>query len=340
MSILSAAEQPQMPQWLVLTLLVWTLVSLAIGVLGRLFAAGVFRGERRLAADESPANFAMILLAGICVWIMIPALYSAATRGGAAAGTATMPSATTPVLRDPAELISLSAIASCAALVVLLAGNFLLRREGLTRLGVRVRGILPAVPLGLAGILFIMPLVTWVGALTIKLWERLGLTHEPKHEMLKILQDTDDRALARLLIFTAAVIAPLYEEVLFRGHLQTLLVSVFGRFHDKPPVAQAAGGELPPVTPPTPYEPPPLLPYLTPEGAVPRMPSTSARWMAIFLTSLAFAVVHPWWTMPPIFFLSLCLGYTYERWGNLWVPIFIHAMFNAISMTVSQYVPQ
>ena len=253
-----------------------------------------------------------------------------------------------PATEPPANLVArtLQAVeSSCAALVVLLAGNFLFRREGLTRLGVRVRGILPAVPLGLAGILFIMPLVTWVGALTIKLWEWLGLTHEPKHEMLKILQDTDDRALARLLIFTAAVIAPLYEEVLFRGHLQTLLVSIFGRFHDKPPVAHAgaarAGEDGAPVTEPAaPYEPPPVLPYRSPDAAVPRMPSTSARWMAIVLTSLAFAVVHPWWTMPPIFFLSLCLGYTYERWGNLWVPIFIHAMFNAISMTVSQYVPQ
>jgi len=55
-------------------------------------------------------------------------------------------------------------------------------------------------------------------------------------------------------------------------------------------------------------------------------------WVAIVVASIAFTLVHGHlWLMPPIFFLSLCLGVVYERTNNLWAPIFIHAAFNAAS---------
>jgi hypothetical protein len=60
-------------------------------------------------------------------------------------------------------------------------------------------------------------------------------------------------------------------------------------------------------------------------------PPAWATWAAILVTSVIFAVVHPAWTAPAIFLLSLCLGYAYERTGNLWVPILIHAAFNTTS---------
>jgi membrane protease YdiL (CAAX protease family) len=63
----------------------------------------------------------------------------------------------------------------------------------------------------------------------------------------------------------------------------------------------------------------------------PLVPSGAARWASIFLTSLIFASVHPAWTIPPIFFLSICLGYAYERTGNLWTSMTIHAVFNMTS---------
>lgn len=327
MSILLAAAsaapadlQPQpLPTALVLFLIAWTLVSLAAVWRLRIFSSEPLRRGRepRLGPEESPGNFAMILLAGLCAWILIPGMYGAATQRS----PMTRP-ATAPLVSNPTELITLSAVASSAALLVLLAGNLFFRRDGLTRLGLRVRQLLPAIPIGAIGILLILPLIFWVGALTMVLWEMLGLQHDTKHEMLRILENTDDRGLARLLVFTAAVLAPLYEEVLFRGHLQTLLAHVFARLR--------------------PSRDDVMEPYATPNATLmrPQTPSPSAKWMAIITTSLAFAVVHPWWTTPPIFFLSLCLGYAYERWNNLWVPIVLHALFNALSMLVSQYVPQ
>ena len=46
--------------------------------------------------------------------------------------------------------------------------------------------------------------------------------------------------------------------------------------------------------------------------------------------------MHEHWSIRiPIFALSLCFGYMYERTGNLWVPMFMHAMFNGLSIIAS-----
>jgi membrane protease YdiL (CAAX protease family) len=63
--------------------------------------------------------------------------------------------------------------------------------------------------------------------------------------------------------------------------------------------------------------------------------SRRSRWLAVVLTSLFFAMAHgDWWARPPIFVLSLCLGYAYERTGNLWTSITIHAAFNAVQAAI------
>jgi membrane protease YdiL (CAAX protease family) len=58
---------------------------------------------------------------------------------------------------------------------------------------------------------------------------------------------------------------------------------------------------------------------------------TKLPWLAVLLSATLFAYAHPWWMRPPIFVLGLCLGYLYERTGNLWANIFLHALFNTIS---------
>jgi membrane protease YdiL (CAAX protease family) len=55
-------------------------------------------------------------------------------------------------------------------------------------------------------------------------------------------------------------------------------------------------------------------------------------WAAVFLTAALFAMVHPWWTWPQIFLLGICLGYVYERTGNLWMTVVMHSLFNLTSM--------
>ena len=41
--------------------------------------------------------------------------------------------------------------------------------------------------------------------------------------------------------------------------------------------------------------------------------------------------------MPPLFVLAVCFGYVYERTGKLWVPIVMHALFNAVSITIALF---
>ena len=59
----------------------------------------------------------------------------------------------------------------------------------------------------------------------------------------------------------------------------------------------------------------------------------SRAWLSILISSGLFTVVHPntghW---PALFALSMCMGYSYEKSGSLFRPIFIHSLFNAASI--------
>src|SRR5690606_13618209 len=92
----------------------------------------------------------------------------------------------------------------------------------------------------------------------------------------------------------ALLLAPLSEELLFRGIFQTGLRR--------------------------------LLPG--------RPGSVRHRWLAILLASLVFGLMHlavPQ-HVPALIVLAVILGYQYERTGSLVVPIFVHILFNAKSL--------
>jgi len=59
----------------------------------------------------------------------------------------------------------------------------------------------------------------------------------------------------------------------------------------------------------------------------------NGAWLAIAITSWLFAMLHAdvshW---PALFVLGSCMGYSYEKSGSLFRPIFIHAIFNATSI--------
>lgn len=67
-----------------------------------------------------------------------------------------------------------------------------------------------------------------------------------------------------------------------------------------------------------------------------------SRKKAILISSLAFALLHFSWQqgitnvllLPPLFLLGAFLGWSFERFGTLWVPIGLHATFNAIGAIV------
>jgi membrane protease YdiL (CAAX protease family) len=61
-------------------------------------------------------------------------------------------------------------------------------------------------------------------------------------------------------------------------------------------------------------------------------------WAAIFISAILFASSHPNSShQPALFCLGVCLGYSYEKSGSLWRPIFIHAFFNTSSIVSVLY---
>ena len=105
-----------------------------------------------------------------------------------------------------------------------------------------------------------------------------------KHETLVELQNAPV-ILKCFIVFSTLLVVPVFEELLFRGLIQSVLAAYLKR-----------------------------------------------PWLAIGITSVLFASMHPWTHFLGIFALSVCLGYAYEKSGSLMRSIFIHVLFNTISI--------
>lgn len=107
-----------------------------------------------------------------------------------------------------------------------------------------------------------------------------------QHQELESITEHSQLSLRVLIIVTAVVVVPAFEEMLFRGLFQTMFRSF-----------------------------------------------TKRMWLSILLSSGLFATVHSntghW---PALFVLAMCMGYSYEKSGSLFRPIFIHSLFNAASI--------
>jgi len=189
------------------------------------------------------------------------------------------------------------------------------------------------------------------------LYQHWHFEHPHEHDLLRSLGGAHEMAMRVLLIFGACVVAPIFEEYAFRAHLQTFLRQFFIARRLSPStgvpvegegVSRATFANEPPVGPDSPslgmlaagnsgglnprmQIPDSRLPTPDPRPPAPRLWQS---WLAIVFASLLFAMIHPGWMRPGIFVLSLGLGYIYERTGNLWAAITMHALFNSISTIV------
>jgi membrane protease YdiL (CAAX protease family) len=225
----------------------------------------------------------------------------------------------------PGRMALASTVPSILAGAMMVLATLVLRPGGLGGLGLSPRQLGRGIVLGLIGSVIVVPLVFLAAQVTELLWQAMHYAHPKEHDLLRFMGDSHNLALTVVLIASAVLVAPVFEELLFRGHVQTLvtyaLARLSGAWHR---VDLRRGFEIvvPGSSPDAPAapEPPPA-----------RIPSAPARWASIFLTSLIFSSVHPAWTIPPIFVLAVCLGYAYERTGNLWAVMTMHAMFNTTS---------
>jgi len=112
------------------------------------------------------------------------------------------------------------------------------------------------------------------------------------HEQLELISAYPQWPLRALIVVAAVVVAPVAEEMLFRGLFQTSLRS-----------------------------------FLSDLGY------RQSAWLSIAGGSVLFAMAHAqpghW---PALFVLSLGMGYSYEKSNSLLRSIFIHALFNGITI--------
>lgn len=130
-----------------------------------------------------------------------------------------------------------------------------------------------------------------------------------RHYILELLANNPSLRDKLLMSLTAAVGAPLQEELIFRGVLQTYFISLIFQVQK--------WGETKSIV----------------EGDLPRRLLWS-RWLGILIAGGFFALMHlpNWQHVPALFVLGMYLGYFYERYGNLLIPIFVHSMFNILPL--------
>lgn len=324
MSIVAAAE----PEGSALGLMVAAfagIIAVAAAALTGVFRPTALGVERRVPPDRPLMPLVGVLFAGLVVWLILPSLYLE-LEPPAKPSPRVGPDDILPQRLTTSHMVTIGAVVPVLAFIVLAVGNALVRPRVGQRLGLRARNVRRGLLWGVAGIALALPFVWCVMAFAEWVYTVVGYEHPSAHDLLKAMDDTRNPLVKYLAIFVAVVVAPLWEELLFRGHVQTLIREGLIRLRDgaQPagfPVIGVASG---PVGRPS-GEP---LAVLAVEG---KRAFPLETWVSIILASLVFASVHQPWQFPPIFALSLCLGLAYERGGgNLWVPVVMHASFNGI----------
>jgi membrane protease YdiL (CAAX protease family) len=273
----------------------WGGLALAFAVAWRwkIWRGRLVAGPPRYNPAESPILLLIALAMGFGVWQSAGSLMVAVlgVKAGPDAGT------------DP-RMVWVGLFSPLAGMAALLGANLTLCPGGFSLLGVGFRRGRTGLAGAWWGTLFALPAVYVAGILTVLLWDVLGFKHPDKHPLLEILSNSPDWVLRLGTIAAAVVVAPLFEEMLFRGHLQTVLQR--------------------------------MLTEGISRGAEDQTGQQTWRvWLSIVLSAGAFALMHPDWTRPPIFVLALCLGYVYERTGSLWSAILVHMAFNAVQVALT-----
>lgn len=195
----------------------------------------------------------------------------------------------------------------------------------LQNLGLTYRRGLPALATAYLVWLVVTPPVFGVHYYMGKLQEKLGLQPN-KHQLEQILTGGDATVSDWLLaVLTAVVVAPILEELFFRGLVQPWLAKrPWGGFLAWAAAVPIAGLESKAA-----------MIFVMVFGAV----VTTAllwrplHWQAICGSALLFAAFHSsaWPAPVPLFFLAVALGWVAHRSRTLVAPIVLHALFNFVS---------
>jgi membrane protease YdiL (CAAX protease family) len=192
------------------------------------------------------------------------------------------------------------------------------------------------VAVGAAAALLMTPAVHAVQGLAVRVW---GYQKHPVEQM--VLGDFSP-GIALLAVVSTVVLAPLVEELLFRGIVQRWLVRLAGEPREARSRANPGGlTDLgPEMLSPSrdPFDPRATMEDATGSAYRASLLQESvgpapAPGLPILLTSLGFAALHAaQWPAPiAIFLLSMAIGVLYHQTGSLLAAITMHAMFNGFS---------
>ncbi len=184
---------------------------------------------------------------------------------------------------------------------------------------------------GLVTCLMLSPLVYGVFLTAQRLWKPSA------HPVQEALTQDATGTNALLVLVSAVVVAPLAEELLFRGVLLGWLTRAASRA-TRTVWPESSIEDVPAMA--TAIEPEPADPSVWAAPRTSREPEERPRvvlgveaWLANVAVSLFFAGLHSdQWPAPvPLFVLSLGLGWLYQRTGRLAGPVAMHATFNGFS---------
>lgn len=185
-------------------------------------------------------------------------------------------------------VMSFGAVLTIVVMIFLAHFHFARRLKGF---GLNIKTIVKDFFMAIVNLLTAWPLMMAAITITMFVAESIWDTEYQmqQHQQLELITEYSQLPLRIMIVFVAVVIAPLLEEMLFRGFVQTTIRSFFN--------------------------------------------IRNSAWPAIAASSVFFAIMHEdpghW---PALFVLGVCLGYSYEKSGSLFRPIFIHLFFNATSI--------
>lgn len=247
--------------------------------------------------------------------------------------------------------VSVFVMVASLPLVVLRSG------ASLRDLGWSRRDLVGDLKVGLMAFAMLAPPVYALQGLLVTIWK------PSKHPLMELFKGTPDGLLFAILVLAAVIIAPIFEELVFRVLLQGFLeklVTFTGEAHEvffgssphsMPPVADTQPAVMAEAVLPLSALPPafadPQNPYAAslvpaPPEAQPVKPAGDSQpelrgWQALLpiaISSLIFALLHyshgPDWVALTL--LAAGMGYVYQRTHRLLPSLIVHVLLNGFSM--------
>lgn len=219
--------------------------------------------------------------------------------------------------------------------------------------GFSLQHVLSDLRLGLTGFILLAPPVYALQGVLVKFWK------PSHHPLIELFKGAPDPVFFGLLFLSAAVIAPLFEELLFRVLWQGFLEKWFtfdytlhelflgSDRHAGNAIAQesplsiglaetsgaATASDSNPYAAPVATDSPPAILDATTADQQPELRGLQA-WLPIGISSAVFALLHyshgPDWI--PLLLLAAGMGYLYQRTHRLLPSFVVHCLLNSYSL--------